>query len=568
MKTAVITVIAFVCGLEILSIFCRPTSLSFRWYGNVFAAAPIPAAPAGPAGEGERLFVERCAICHQPTGTGVPPIYPPLAGSDWLAANRERAIKALCEGLSEAIEVNGQKYLNTMPAQMLDDAQAAAVLTYVGASWGNKLRPFEAAEVAKVRKTSNFKTYAELTKASAYQPLPKAPDGWTVKEVAQLPEFCTRFAGNGKGDIYVIAGKGNVYRLDPAAGAVELRIKALDYLEPERGDPGTLGLLQDAEGRLWMVCNRQLKDETPIINEITIYRTDKPATEADAKPQLWFRTRYPYGIGPYNHGVSNLAFGPDGMLYVASGSRTDGGEPGKNPQFYQGGEVEITACLWRLDPKAKEPKIEVYARGLRNVYGFAWDGDGRLFTVANGPDANVPEEMDAILPGHHYGFPYQFSNIPVKPGFPYPHTPVAPAGVEFTMPVINLGPAGGGTPQGLSTLEGHSSPAGMVWCGNDFPAPFRGGFFVSRFGNLIGAPAVPDDVGFDVLWMKLQQRPDQLWEAQTEQVFSRLGRPIDIIRSGPGAIWILEYTRSTSFKEKLGWLPGRVLELWANGTGQ
>jgi len=54
----------------------------------------------------------------------------------------------------------------------------------------------------------------------------------------------------------------------------------------------------------------------------------------------WFVHRYPYGVGPFNHGVSHLAFGLDGMLYVSSGSRTDGGEAGKAPGIFTGGEVE------------------------------------------------------------------------------------------------------------------------------------------------------------------------------------------------------------------------------------
>jgi glucose/arabinose dehydrogenase len=221
-----------------------------------------------------------------------------------------------------------------------------------------------------------------------------------------------------------------------------------------------------------------------------------------------------------------------------------------------------------MDPKAATPSITILGRGLRNPYGFAWDPAGRLFTVSNGPDANAPEEMDCVEPGKHYGFPYQFSDWPVQPGKPYPHTPVAPTGLTFTMPVKNLGPAGGGSSKGMSTFHPHSSPAGMIWCGDDFSAPIGGGFLVTRYGNLLGADrtGIGDDVGFDVLSMHLQQDSAGVWSARTENILAPLGRPIDVIRIGPGRVLILEYTRPTNFKERLGWLSGRIIELRANGT--
>ena len=86
---------------------------------------------------------------------------------------------------------------------------------------------------------------------------------------------------------------------------------------------------------------------------------------------------------------------------------------------------------------------------------------------------------------------------------PLPSHAPSPPGLEFTLPVANLGPAGGGKPEGLYTLDAHSSPAGSIWCGDDFPEPLRGGFLVTRFGNLLGPPAAPDDVGFDLLSMHM-----------------------------------------------------------------
>jgi hypothetical protein len=49
-------------------------------------------------------------------------------------------------------------------------------------------------------------------------------------------------------------------------------------------------------------------------------------------------------------------------------------------------------------------------------------------------------------------------------------------------------------------------------------------------------------------------------------VLAPLGRPLDIVRTGPGRAFILEYTRPRNFREKLGWLPGRVIELSADGS--
>jgi glucose/arabinose dehydrogenase/mono/diheme cytochrome c family protein len=513
---------------------------------------------------GGDLYMAKCALCHQAGGQGAPPAYPPLAKSDWLMADRVRTIKVLCEGLEGPIVVNGVRYENAMPAQVLDDQEVADVLTYTVNSWENQAPAFTAEEVKRARAKSRFPTFEKLVKATAFQPLPKPPEGWQVREVAQLPEFCTRLATRGGGKpVYALGQRGTVHAIDPATGAIWAVIRAQDYLDPEYSDVSALGMAQAGDGTLYFVTNvRITKDVELVQNEVTIWRTSAMADGHPASPKPWLRVRYPFGVGPYNHGVNTLGFGPDGMLYVNSGSRTDGGEPGKQKGYGQGGETEMTAAIWRLDPQAERPGIEVIARGIRNAYGFAWDGAGGLFSVSNGPDANPAEEMDFIEPGKHYGFPYQYADWPVAPGAPYPHTPPPPEGVEFVHPVKNFGPAAGGSAERpLSTFDPHSSPGGMIWCGPAWPAPLANRFLITRFGNLLGAPAAPEDVGFDLLSAEMKRGADGSWSAQIETVLAPLGRPLDIVEVAPRSAWILEYTRPTDFKSRLGWLPGRIIEL-------
>lgn len=522
---------------------------------------------------GQTLYLANCSICHGTTGDGVPGSYPPLAKSDWLAANRQGAVRAVVAGLNNEITVNGRVFNGQMPAIMLDDAQAADVLTFVLNSWGNAGGRVTTADVKAIRAMTNFRTFEELKIAGDYRPLPPAPEGFTLTELVRLTDFGVRLASDGKGGpLYILGQAGGVWTFDRRSGQLKQTIRPKDFVGLKGdGEFRTLGMVRDAEGRLWITVNQRVTAEPVVLNEVAIYRTS--AFDADGHPiapRPWFQTSYPWGIGPYNHGLSDIRFGADGLLYVSSGSRTDAGETGGLPHLGKMGEVDITAVMWRLDPKATAPKIEIIARGIRNAFSFAWDGAGNLFTVSNGPDAHAPEEMDFITlpkPGHepgHHGFPYQFGDASAdKQWYVHTPTPPPPPGVKYVLPVLNLGPAGLMYGKPTSTFNAHTSPAGLVWLGNDWPASVRNGFLVGRLGSFLMGPAEGEEHGFDVLHLKMERRADGGWAARTTTFLAPLGRPIDVHLAAPGRITVLEYTRPTNLKGRVGWLPGRVLELTA-----
>lgn len=520
---------------------------------------------------GRSLYVAHCAVCHQATGRGTPGVYPPLAGSDFLAQpdGRTNAILAVVQGLSGKLVVNGVTFDNQMPAVVLDDVQVADVLSYVFDSWKNPGGEFTAEVIARVRASSRFPTFKALADASAYPPLPPAPAGWELREHVRLNDFAVRMAPTPDGRGYYLLGQaGAVWRVEVGVRKVQPVFVAADYVDSSLGSPGTLGMHCDTAGRLWITCN-QRQDSSPLVtNHVSIFRTPAPPNNRSlpGKPTLWFRTAYPYGIGPYNHGVSHLAIGPDRKLYVSSGSRTDGGEPGNEPNLGRMGETDITACLWRMDPESETPSVEVVANGIRNAWSFAWDDSGRMFSVSNGPDAHSGEEMDVIDVGgrRHHGFPYQFADWSVERKA-YPHTPPAPPGLSFVLPVINDGPDGWAAGLPGSTFDPHSSPAGMIWLGQRAPQTWRKSFLVGRFGNLLKLEG-DRDVGFDVLAVEPTQVGTS-WRAKVRTFVRGLGRPIDLMQLGD-RVYILEYTRSTDFRSGLGWLPGRVLELIPKTRGR
>ncbi|MDP3070530.1 MAG: copper-containing nitrite reductase [Opitutaceae bacterium] len=103
--------------------------------------------------KGKQVYMGLCFACHQADGNGLPGVFPPLAKSDYMLADRERAIRTILKGMTGKVTVNGQTYDSVMPPleAAITDAQAADVLTYVFNAWGNSGDAFTPAQVKSVR---------------------------------------------------------------------------------------------------------------------------------------------------------------------------------------------------------------------------------------------------------------------------------------------------------------------------------------------------------------------------------------------------------------------------------
>ena len=122
--------------------------------GGARGVAPPPGAPKSKTEKielGRRLFTSICGACHQPTGQGLPNVFPPLAGSDFLNADKNRAIKIVINGRQGEVIVNGRKYNNSMPKFPLGDEDIASVLTFVYNSFGNAGLEVQPDEVGRLR---------------------------------------------------------------------------------------------------------------------------------------------------------------------------------------------------------------------------------------------------------------------------------------------------------------------------------------------------------------------------------------------------------------------------------
>jgi len=119
-----------------------------------FAAAAVAAPDAETMKRGAAAYAKgTCIACHQPTGAGLPPVFPPLAGSEWVAKSTSIAIRNILHGMQGPITVKGVPYNSMMPAvTTLSEKEIADVVTFVSNSWGNTGPTVTEDEVKAIKK--------------------------------------------------------------------------------------------------------------------------------------------------------------------------------------------------------------------------------------------------------------------------------------------------------------------------------------------------------------------------------------------------------------------------------
>ncbi|MEO7107300.1 MAG: cytochrome c [Rhodoferax sp.] len=121
-------------------------------------SGPVPAA-AGAAVDGKVVFAGQCVACHQATGKGLPGVFPPLDGSEWVQGDARTVANILLHGITGKITVAGADFNGAMPSfQQLGDAELAAVASYVRSEWSNKAPPLPATLFEQERKASTRTT--------------------------------------------------------------------------------------------------------------------------------------------------------------------------------------------------------------------------------------------------------------------------------------------------------------------------------------------------------------------------------------------------------------------------
>ncbi|HEX2078363.1 MAG TPA: PQQ-dependent sugar dehydrogenase [Longimicrobium sp.] len=291
-----------------------------------------------------------------------------------------------------------------------------------------------------------------------------------VAEGLQSPVHLTAPAGDAR--LFVVEQPGRIRIVENgsllATPFLDIRSKV-----SSGGERGLLSVAfhpQYAQNGTFFVNYTDLEGDT----RVERYRVSANRNAADpASAELVIGIDQPFA----NHNGGQLAFGPDGRLYVGMGDGGGGGDPRETGQD----PMQLLGKLLRLDVDAARPyaipagnpyagrtdgRAEIWALGLRNPWRFSFDRTANLLYLAD-VGQNRLEEVN-VVPAGQAGVNYGWDLMEGTDCFE-PSSGCNPSGL--TQPVVTY-----------THSDGCSVTGGFVYRGQDIPA-LRGHYFYADYCN-------------------------------------------------------------------------------------
>ena len=225
------------------------------------------------------------------------------------------------------------------------------------------------------------------------------------------------------------------------------------------------------------------------------------------------------------HGWKYLSFGPDGYLYYQIGAPCnicDRGDP--------------FASIWRVKPDGTGN--EVFARGVRNSVGQAWDPrTNELWFTDNGRDMLGDERPNDELnhaprPGLHFGYPYCHEGSISDPEFGNGH-----ACSNYEPPAQKLGP--------------HVAALGLkFYTGTMFPAEYKNRLFIAQHGSWNRSPQA-GPIGYRIMTATIDGNKVTKYEPFAEGFLrgdQAWGRPVDLLQMPDGSMLVSDDTAGAVYR--------------------